>query len=91
MNKLIIPTLRTFLLGAIALGVLLFLPAWTLNIMAIGVPLALGSWWGLAIIALVIPVLMWRILDEEQLLKKDLPGYIEYTQKVRHRLVSYLW
>jgi hypothetical protein len=31
MNKLIIPTLRTFLLGAIVLGVLLFLPAWTLN------------------------------------------------------------
>ena len=31
MNKLIIPTLRTFLLGTVALGVLLFLPAWTLN------------------------------------------------------------
>jgi MFS superfamily sulfate permease-like transporter len=31
MQKLIIPTLRTFLLGAIALGILLFLPAWTLN------------------------------------------------------------
>src|SRR5215212_2965852 len=31
MNKLIIPTIRTFLIGAIVLGVLLFLPAWTLN------------------------------------------------------------
>jgi protein-S-isoprenylcysteine O-methyltransferase Ste14 len=60
-------------------------------VMIIGVPLALGSWWGLAILALTTPVLMWRILDEEQLLKKDLPGYIEYTQKVRYRLVPYLW
>jgi protein-S-isoprenylcysteine O-methyltransferase Ste14 len=60
-------------------------------IMVIGVPLALGSWWGLAIIALTLPVLIWRILDEEELLKKDLPGYTEYAQKVRYRLVPYLW
>jgi protein-S-isoprenylcysteine O-methyltransferase Ste14 len=60
-------------------------------IMVIGVPLALGSWWGLAIIALTLPVLIWRILDEEELLKKDLPGYTEYTQKVRYRLLPYLW
>lgn len=38
-----------------------------------------------------VPVLMWRILDEEALLNKDLPGYAEYTRKVRHRLVPYLW
>ena len=31
MNKLIIPTIRTFLLGAVALGLFLFLPAWTPN------------------------------------------------------------
>jgi protein-S-isoprenylcysteine O-methyltransferase Ste14 len=60
-------------------------------VMIIGVPLALGSWLGLAILALTIPVLIWRIRDEEQLLKRDLPGYIEYTQKVRYRLVPYLW
>ena len=60
-------------------------------IMVIGVPLALDSWWGLAILLITIPVLMWRILDEEQLLKKDLPGYLEYTQKVHYRLVPYLW
>jgi protein-S-isoprenylcysteine O-methyltransferase Ste14 len=60
-------------------------------IMVIGVPLALGSWWGLAIIALTLPVLIWRILDEEELLKKDLPGYTDYAQKVWYRLVPYLW
>jgi protein-S-isoprenylcysteine O-methyltransferase Ste14 len=60
-------------------------------IMMIGVPLALGSWWGLTILALMVPVLVWRILDEEKLLKNDLPGYREYAQKVHYRLVPYLW
>lgn len=60
-------------------------------IMLIGVPLALGSWWGLAILALTIPVLVLRILDEEKLLEKDLPGYKEYEQQVQYRLVPYLW
>ena len=60
-------------------------------VMIIGIPLALGSWWGLAILALTIPVLVVRILDEEKLLSNDLPGYREYTQKVRYRLVPYLW
>ncbi|MFN8488594.1 MAG: isoprenylcysteine carboxylmethyltransferase family protein [Caldilineaceae bacterium] len=60
-------------------------------IMVIGIPLALDSWWGLAILLLTVPILMWRILDEEQMLKKDLPGYVEYTQKVHYRLVPYLW
>jgi protein-S-isoprenylcysteine O-methyltransferase Ste14 len=60
-------------------------------VMVTGVPLALGSWWGLAVLALVLPVLVWRILDEEKLLAKELPGYIDYEQKVRYRLVPYLW
>lgn len=60
-------------------------------IMVIGVPLALGSWWGLIVLAITIPVLAWRILDEERLLEKDLTGYREYEQTVRYRLVPYLW
>jgi protein-S-isoprenylcysteine O-methyltransferase Ste14 len=60
-------------------------------IMMIGVPLALGSYLGLAILIVVIPALVLRILDEERLLEKDLPGYKEYEQKVRHRLVPYVW
>ncbi len=60
-------------------------------VMVVGVPVALGSLWGLAVLALTTPILIWRILDEEQLLKKDLPGYTEYTQKVRYRLVPHLW
>jgi protein-S-isoprenylcysteine O-methyltransferase Ste14 len=60
-------------------------------VMTIGAPLALGSWWGLAIIALMTPVLVWRILDEEQLLNRELPGYSEYAQKVRWRLAPWVW
>jgi protein-S-isoprenylcysteine O-methyltransferase Ste14 len=60
-------------------------------LLVIGVPLALGSWWGLAVTMLVLPALVWRILDEEKLLKKDLPGYTEYTHKVRYRLVPHIW
>lgn len=60
-------------------------------VMVIGVPVALGSWWGLTVLALTVPVLVLRILDEEKLLNQDLPGYTEYAQKVRYRLVPYLW
>lgn len=62
-----------------------------LLVMLIGVPLALGSWWGLAALALTMPGLIWRILDEEKFLKKELPGYVGYTQKMRYRLVPYVW
>lgn len=60
-------------------------------VMMIGVPPALDSLWGLAFLALTIPMLIWRILDEETLLKHDLPGYTEYAEKVRYRLIPYLW
>jgi protein-S-isoprenylcysteine O-methyltransferase Ste14 len=59
--------------------------------MLIGIPLALGSWWALAVLVLFFPVLAWRLLDEEKFLHKNLAGYTEYTQKVRYRLVPYLW
>ena len=60
-------------------------------IMFFSIPLALGSWWGLLIIAPSFLVLAWRLLDEEKFLHKNLPGYTEYTQRVRYRLVPYLW
>lgn len=60
-------------------------------VMLLGIPLALGSWWGLYALLLIVPVLIWRLLDEERLLRKELPGYVEYTQEVRYRLVPCLW
>lgn len=60
-------------------------------VMMAGVPLALGTWAGLAILAVALPGLAWRILNEEKLLKKELPGYVEYAQKVHFRLVPFVW
>jgi protein-S-isoprenylcysteine O-methyltransferase Ste14 len=60
-------------------------------VMMIGVPLALDSLWGLFVFVIIIPVLAWRILDEEKVLRQDLSGYTEYMQKVRYRLAPYLW
>lgn len=53
--------------------------------------LALGSWWGaLAGAGVVIP-LVWRIRNEEAVLRRDLPGYQAYCEKTRYRLVPYVW
>jgi protein-S-isoprenylcysteine O-methyltransferase Ste14 len=60
-------------------------------VMLTGIPLALGSWWGLFIIILMMPALIWRLLDEERFLAKKLPGYVEYKNKVKYRLVPYVW
>lgn len=54
-------------------------------------PLALGSWWGFLPVLLVMPMLVWRIFDEEKLLNAELPGYADYTRKVRYRLVPRGW
>jgi protein-S-isoprenylcysteine O-methyltransferase Ste14 len=59
--------------------------------LAAGVPLALDSWLGLLVVALMIPVLVWRILDEEKLLTAELPGYADYKRRVRFRLVPLVW
>ncbi len=53
----------------------------------LGIPLALGSWWGLLVLAGMVPFLIWRLLDEERLLARDLPGYAEYKEKVPSRLI----
>ena len=60
-------------------------------ILMLGIPLALGSWWGLLALLPGVPALVWRILDEERLLKRDLPGYAEYTQRMRFRLIPRLF
>jgi protein-S-isoprenylcysteine O-methyltransferase Ste14 len=55
--------------------------------MLLGMPIALGSWWGLLVIAAILPALIWRLLDEENFLARNLPGYVEYQSKVRYRLM----
>ena len=60
-------------------------------ILMIGVPLALGSYWGLLIVIAGLAVLALRINDEEALLTQQLAGYREYMQKVHYRLMPYVW
>jgi protein-S-isoprenylcysteine O-methyltransferase Ste14 len=60
-------------------------------VMMVGTPLALGSLWGLPVLLLAVPALAARILDEEKALTDDLPGYREYTNQVRHRLIPGVW
>jgi protein-S-isoprenylcysteine O-methyltransferase Ste14 len=67
-------------------------PMYTGNvILMVGIPLALGSYWGLVFVVPGVIVLALRIRDEEQLLHEELDGYREYTQKVRYRMVPYVW
>ncbi|MES2103013.1 MAG: isoprenylcysteine carboxylmethyltransferase family protein [Pseudomonadota bacterium] len=56
-----------------------------------GVPPALGSRWGLFLLILLVPVLIGRLLDEEKFLRKNLPGYADYCQNVRYRLLPLIW
>jgi protein-S-isoprenylcysteine O-methyltransferase Ste14 len=60
-------------------------------IMMVGSPLALGSLWALVVLVPGFVALAVRIVDEEQMLTEQLPGYDEYTQKVPYRLVPNVW
>ncbi|CAM2145181.1 Protein-S-isoprenylcysteine O-methyltransferase Ste14 [Pararobbsia alpina] len=63
----------------------------TASLMLIGSPLTLGSWLGIAVFAVVVPTLIWRLLDEERLLKQTLAGYSAYCEQVRWRLIPYVF
>lgn len=53
--------------------------------------LVLGSWWGLAFSVLLLAGLVWRTMMEERVLVAQLEGYREYAQRVRYRLVPFIW
>lgn len=60
-------------------------------IMLLGVPLALGSWWGLLTMIPITAAIVWRLVDEEKFLASNLPGYAEYRNQVKYRLVPFIW
>jgi protein-S-isoprenylcysteine O-methyltransferase Ste14 len=60
-------------------------------IMLFGIPIALGSWWGLVSLVPMTLVIGWRLLDEEVFLIQNLPGYAKYRETVRYRLFPFLW
>ncbi|HEY7293263.1 MAG TPA: isoprenylcysteine carboxylmethyltransferase family protein [Vicinamibacterales bacterium] len=57
----------------------------------IGTPLALGSYAGFIPLAVMMVCIVVRLLDEERLLSRDLPGYDEYRSRVRYRLLPNVW
>ncbi|MGO9938172.1 MAG: methyltransferase family protein [Terracidiphilus sp.] len=59
--------------------------------MLVGVPLSLGSFWGLLTIIFMAAVIILRLLDEERFLVMNLTGYGAYLRRVRYRLVPFVW
>ena len=55
------------------------------------IPLILGSWWALMVFAVYPVTIVIRLKDEEALLTKELPGYAEYKEKVKWRLIPFIW
>ena len=64
--------------------------SWAL-LMMLGMPLALGSWWGLLMVVAGIAGIVARLLDEEQCLASNLAGYSDDMRKVRYRLIPLVW
>lgn len=56
-----------------------------------GIPLLLGSWYGLIGSGLIVAAIAWRATMEEQTLKNGLAGYADYMTRVRYRLMPYVW
>lgn len=56
-----------------------------------GIPLLLGSWWGLALSPVIMLVFAVRAVMEERMLMAELPGYTDYAARVRYRLLPRVW
>ena len=54
-------------------------------------PLVLGSWYALIPFAFYPAIIIVRLKDEEALLTKKLPGYEAYKQKVKYRIIPFVW
>jgi protein-S-isoprenylcysteine O-methyltransferase Ste14 len=61
------------------------------SVMFLFIPLALGSYVALPAFALLIPLLVLRLLNEEKVLGRELPGYAEYCLRTRFRLIPFVW
>ena len=67
-------------------------PMYTATIlMFLAMPLVMGSWWAFLVMVPYVIAIVTRIKDEETLLTKELEGYLEYKEKVRWKLIPYIW
>ena len=55
------------------------------------IPLVLGSWYALIVFAFYPAIIVVRLKDEEALLTRELPGYAEYRQRVKYRIIPFVW
>ena len=53
-------------------------------------PLALGSFAAFPAFFLFIPIIIFRLLNEEKILRQGLPGYAEYCRRTRRRLIPFV-
>lgn len=60
-------------------------------VLFLSMPLVLGSLYSFLIFLLYIPIIAKRIGNEEKVLEEGLPGYIEYKQKVKYRVIPFIW
>ena len=67
-------------------------PMYTATIlMFLAMPLVMGSWWAFLVMVPYVVAIVTRVKDEEILLTKELEGYQEYKEKVRWKLIPYIW
>ena len=57
----------------------------------VGMPLMLGSWWGLAFVPPIVAAIAIRTLGEEKMLRGELEGYDAYARRVRWRYAPGVW
>jgi len=57
----------------------------------LSIPIALGSYWAFPLFLSMPVVLAYRLLDEERVLLKGLPGYKAYCKRTPYRLIPYVW
>lgn len=58
---------------------------------ALGTPLLLNSWWSFAAAPIIIGAFIYRCAKEDGMLRAELPGYEEYCQRVRYRMIPFVW
>ena len=61
------------------------------TLLYLAIPLVLGSWWALLVMSPCVLLLALRIKNEEQVLHQGLPGYTDYTERVRYRMIPWVW
>ena len=63
----------------------------TTIVFIVGTTLLLGSWYGLFLGAILVAMIVFRAIQEERVLRLELPGYEAYMARVKYRLIPYVW